>query len=62
MFDHSPRRPDDERHRHNRLALENLCKFSGMFLGGSLRPQGLVHAHELVAIRQLSEPDANIRH
>src|SRR6266481_2281066 len=33
-----------------------------MFLGRRLGPQGLAQARQLVAIRQLSEPDANIRH
>src|SRR5437868_5835906 len=33
-----------------------------MVFSGNLGPKGLVQAHQLVAIRQLSEPDANIRH
>ena len=53
---------DDERQSRNRLALENQGKFSGMFVGGSVGPQSLAKAQQLLVIRQLRGPDANIRH
>jgi hypothetical protein len=61
MFDRSPGDQDDEPHGHRSLAFENQRKFSGMFLSGRVGPHGLAKAQQLVVIRQLSEPDANIR-
>ena len=54
MFDHrlgdQLGNQDDEPQSCNRLAFENQCKFSGMFLSGRLGPQGLAKAQQLAMI------------